>query len=336
MKGFMVLACLVILGSIVLGGCVSPTATSPVEELNLPVGIDLIPQTDELDLWNPLWSPDGEKIVAGATVLPMPHFCLGCESPYSELFLISPSTYGITSLLRAEHEDFFVRGWLSDGKTIAVQSGMNSLGKDAFLIDVNDATLLSPPKYFSLGTGIDWSHDGKQVIVFDWVSYKRRVLKIIDLVTDEETLLYTITGADDDHIELSEPSLSPDNKTIAFSYGKSVFDYRFIDTEIYFLNIETKQLIQFTHDSSHDNDSPIFSPDGKLIAYQKFYQDSLDWRTVVVELDSSCEWEIPLPGAYTSSWAPDSRRLVIGGDGIYIVNLYELFGDEFGIGTTCP
>ena len=334
MKFFHALIGVILMNAISLLGC----SVFQTKQSNLPEGIELIPKTDGMQLGNPLWSPDGKLIVAGKTIYPNPDFCLFCQLPYSEIYLISSSTREMTSFMHEENAALSVRGWYPKTQKIIVSSYGTELGNGLFLVDVNDATSAAAPAYLDENDSIDWSRDGNKVVIFDRVLYIKRELKILDLVTDEETLLYTITGTNDESIDVSEPSLSPDGKMVAFSYGKSDIDYRSVDTEIYFLYIETKQLVQFTHDSSHDNDSPQFSPDGKMIAYQEYYQDKSEWRTVIVELDSGCEWEIPLPNAYTSSWAPDSQKLVIGGDGIYIyiVDLYQLFGDEFGNSTTCP
>jgi Tol biopolymer transport system component len=86
------------------------------------------------------------------------------------------------------------------------------------------------------------------------------------------------------------------------------------DFDLYAVNPDGTGLTQLTHSDDVDVDSPVPSPDGRLIAAGGF---------AVMNADGSNQR--PLPGCSSSapSWSPDSTRLACaarGGEGIAIVD----------------
>lgn len=79
-------------------------------------------------------------------------------------------------------------------------------------------------------------------------------------------------------------SFSPDGKSIYFSSNRfEDWEYRFRNTEVYKVNIDTKEITQLTDQDGPDH-SPAVSPDGKTIAYLGYEDRSQDHQNTVLQL----------------------------------------------------
>jgi dipeptidyl aminopeptidase/acylaminoacyl peptidase len=79
-------------------------------------------------------------------------------------------------------------------------------------------------------------------------------------------------------------SFSPDGKTIYFSSNRfEDWQYRFRNSEVYSVNVDTKQIMALTSQDGPDY-SPKVSPDGKTIAYLGYEDRVQDHQNTVLQL----------------------------------------------------
>ena len=93
-----------------------------------------------------------------------------------------------------------------------------------------------------------------------------------------------------------QPALSRDGSTLAFIRGSGAGGL-FATGQIYVKRLPDGELVQLTSDD-HRKISPVFSPDGSLIAYGT--TDQVQWQT----------WTVQLTGGEPRVWLPNSSGLV--------------------------
>ncbi|RMF27346.1 MAG: S9 family peptidase [Bacteroidetes bacterium] len=132
----------------------------------------------------------------------------------------------------------------------------------------------------------------------------------------------------------STPEWSPDGKSLIFSANRNPdWEYEFINSEIYTLNLQSGTIRALTDRNGPDH-SPALSPDGKYIAYLGFddrmqtYQltrlylmnaDGTNKRLLTADLDRSVR---------NPRWAPDGRGILFEYDdrGITRIGYVDLQG----------
>lgn len=82
-------------------------------------------------------------------------------------------------------------------------------------------------------------------------------------------------------------SFSPDGEAVYFSANRfEDWEYRFRNSEVYKVNVETKQITQLTTQDGPDH-SPKISPDGKTVAYLGYEDRAQDHQNTLLQLMNS-------------------------------------------------
>jgi len=172
------------------------------------------------------------------------------------------STYNLTSTQGVR--EVYPR-WSPDGKYISYYSDASGEYEIYLLENKKGAT----PKQLTNGSTAwkydsEWSPNSKFLLYFD----RTLQLKMVDVETGKTTV---VTKAERD--EIRSYSFSPDSKWITYDKeGANGLG------AVWVYNLETAQNHQLTNDSFNDN-SPIFSPDGKYIYFVSDRDFNLDFSS---------------------------------------------------------
>ena len=215
------------------------------------------------------WSPDGKRIA----------YVAKGEAAGSQIWVRWMDAEGAASQISRLTETPAALEWAPDGKSIAFT--MNVPVKQEWRIAMPAA-----PK------GAKWIEPPKIVMRLDFrsdrIGYTDESYRHIFVISADGGTPRQVTSGDWNH---SGPTFSADSKTIAFSSHRvEDAEHAFRESEIYSANVESGAVVQLTHHAGPDN-SPAYSPDGKLIAYMS--ADSVDhsaWsesRLTVMNSDGS-------------------------------------------------
>jgi len=193
--------------------------------------------------------------------------------------------------------------WSPDGKTLAFHSSGGELytpeQKEAF----GPVRYVMHPRFYHLGRGWD---DGKRQRIFVIPAQGGTAVQLTDGACSDEG----------DHSMVWRR----DSKALAFVSNRSPEWWNTIDTDIYQVDVASKELKRLTRNPGPDH-SPGYSPDGKWLAWRSSFEynyESEDYkiqvqpvaggdvRTLITRLDR---------GVDSSIWAPDSRGLYFSAPG---------------------
>lgn len=253
------------------------------------------------------WSPDGKRIA----------YVARGEPSGSQIFVRYMDAEGATTQISHLTESPSSLEWSPDGRSIAFT--MNVPERDAWRIAMPAA-----PK------GAKWTEPPKVVTRLnfrsDRVGYTDEGYRHIFLIPADGGTARQITNGDWNH---SAPAFSSDGQWIAFSSLRTPdAEHAFRKSILYAANVTTGEIKQLTRRSGTSN-NPMYSPDGKMIAFMS--ADSVDhsaWAETklwVMSADGSNPHVVsgtidrPISGVL---WAHDNSGLYLNVDSEGSRNLY--------------
>ena len=239
---------------------------------------------------SPVWSPDGKRIAF-----------LSDRDGTNQIHVMWLDTREVAQLTHLERSPGSLR-WSPDGKQLA------------FTMFFEDTSSILPVKLPKRPKGANWA---KPAIIIDRLSWRRDGRGPVPkgyshiFVLDAELggTPKQLTSGDYSH---NDPQWSADGKKIYFSaIRKPDAEYLFGDSEIYSVDIETREILALTDRKGPDR-GPIPSPDGKWVAYtgydDKNYTSHLS-SLYLMDITGGKKRQIAggLPNSPSdTNWAPDS------------------------------
>ncbi|MFN8489909.1 MAG: hypothetical protein U0350_20150 [Caldilineaceae bacterium] len=257
--------------------------------------------------FQPQWSPDGQWIA---------YFHYDSQKDITTVWVVDGAGDTAPRLVSPAEGVKTASGlsWSPDDRYLVYQDLQpNSNQRDIFRLDVTSGALVNlttdSPKFDTLPT---WSPDGKQIaFVSDRTNPTRGSDSIWVMGADGKSPRELTTKAR--AWENTKPAWSPDGKQLAFyrwSLQKN-FDAPGGPSGLWVIDMASgkeQRLVDFT--DWLPSDAPVWSPDGKLIAFDYGNQDNTDvW---VVSTQGGKPTQISkLPGGEKNiSWSPDSKAFV--------------------------
>ncbi|MDR3668652.1 MAG: peptidase MA family metallohydrolase [Ignavibacteriaceae bacterium] len=162
--------------------------------------------------------------------------------------------------------------WSPDGKKIALSA--KSGGYDViYIIDVDTEDRITIPLELDAIKSVTWSPDGKNLA---FVGHNAIQSDIYLWNLDSKVL----TNLTNDIFTDNDPAWAPDSKLLYFSSDRTnninpstlpdtfkIYKYNYSQSNIYSINVDTKQISQVTNTKGCDETSPVVGPDGKEILF---------------------------------------------------------------------
>ena len=162
--------------------------------------------------------------------------------------------------------------WSPDGKKIALSA--KSGGYDVIhIIDIDSEDRITIPLELDAIKSVTWSPDGKN-LAFVGHNAIQSDIYLWNLETK------AITNLTNDIFTDNYPAWAPDSKLLYFSSDRTnyinpdalpdsfkIYKYNYSQSDIYSINIDTKQVSRITNIPGCDETSPVVGPDGKEILF---------------------------------------------------------------------
>lgn len=254
---------------------------------------------------NPQWSPDGSRIA----------YLAQGEPRGSQLFVKYRDLEGTTQITRVEQSPSDIT-WSPDGKYIAF----------SMLVPHSESWPIPMPQR---PEGALWTTAPRIItsLVYrrDRIGFLEEGYRHIFIIPADGGTPRQLTDGNWNHQGIS---WTPDGREILFSSLRvEDAEYVYRESEIYAVNVETKEIRQLTERKGIDR-SPVVSPDGKLVAYIGF-----DWtddtyienKLYVMDIDGSNPRELAAGLDRTPSgivWAADNSGVYFNANYNGTRNLY--------------
>ena len=267
-----------------------------------------------------VWSPtDANQVLVASSAL---------DHHNDQLFILNTRTLEKKILQKNDTGKLFGLDWSPDGERIlfASTSGFPGEKGETLIISAsgNDKEVL-----MEWVPDAVWSPDGRTIAYFSFgrgisADLQEINLHLMDLSDKEDVIILTLES-----INSLGLSWSPDGNRLVFALGSLK------SSNLFVFDIATRETIQITKDGLAD--SPVWSPQGDVIAYHKFSKDGLVSSLSLIRSDGSCEVEIPdLDDVGSPTWLPNGKTLgFVALDGIYTLDLEEVFAGDIYHGE-CP
>jgi TolB protein len=233
----------------------------PVEDIYTMAndGTNVRPLTNDGHSHDPVWSPDGQRILFvhdAALQNPAPAEKKSFESYHPVDLYVMDSNGGNRRLIRRMEPVIYSAAWSPDGKTIAVNAVPNE-GRKSGLFLLNADGSGQPQLIFRNAFTPAWSPDGNKLAVS--LEQPRGVWSIHVLNRDGSG----DTRLTDPAVTAGEPAWSPDGKRIAFDETPN----RGGKQQIFLMDADGSGSRQITSDPNWSCGHPSWSPDGLQLAF---------------------------------------------------------------------
>lgn len=185
-----------------------------------------------------------------------------------------------------------------------------------------------------------WSPDGQQLAILDYISDTVTVC-LTDLQGQETEEVFRLS---DDRLQYVPGYLSiswsPDGERLAFSIGWDSSVESYMQSDIYILSLDSRDVLRLTETSSLRETDPSWSPNSEVLVFAVLPLGLVlepDGNLGFANADGTCTQTLTRPNIIGTSWSPDGGQIAIAHvGGVYTLNVDELGVKLTGSRLACP